>query len=365
MTMGIYNRDYYREWNKGTGSWGLDGLTPVVKFLLLANIAVFLLQIFVTRDVRLTPLEIMRQYNPAFDKLLAEKEAEGPEAVEKLKKEYPELDKLMADNSDKVKTLDSLLYPPTKRVSVVQEWCELDTKKVVYGGQVWRLLTHAFCHDRYGLWHIFLNMLCLYWFGGTLETMYGGREFLLFYLTAAVIAGLAFVGLDLYTGSSVPAVGASGAVLAVMMLYTMHFPCETICICWIFPVEMRWVMAFYVIWDLHPILLALAGDQFFSGIAHAAHLGGLVFGFLYAKFEWRLEAIGERLGGMRRPRRERPRLRLVEYPHPELEPDDETARMDEVLQKIHESGEASLTPEDREILRQASERVKSRRRNEG
>src|SRR5262249_40287491 len=191
---------------------GLDGLTPMVKFLLLANIAIFLLQIFVVREVRISPLERLRKYNPALDKMLSEKEKADPKAVEAFKKK-------LAPESE----FDTFFVPP-ERISIVQEWFELATNKVVYGGQVWRLLTHAFCHDRHGLWHIFFNMLCLYWFGGTLETMYGGREFLLFYLTAAVVAGLAFVGLDLHTGSSVPGIGAVGAGLGGMRLLTPALP---------------------------------------------------------------------------------------------------------------------------------------------
>src|SRR5262249_36864532 len=156
---------------------------------------------------------------PQLDKLLSENE-DDPDAMEGLRKEYPDLDKLLSGK----KQLSDLLYPPQK-VPVFQEWLQLDTKKVVYEGQVWRLLTHAFCHERYFIFHILFNMLCLYWFGCTLEMLYGSREFLLFYLTAAVVAALAFVGMDLYTGSTSPGIGASGAVMAVMMLYTMHFPC--------------------------------------------------------------------------------------------------------------------------------------------
>src|SRR5262249_39604855 len=91
---------------------------------------------------------------------------------------------------------------PGKKVSLVQEWAELDTRKLLHG-QVWRLLTHAFCHERFGVFHILFNMLFLYWWGCTIESMYGTREFLAFYLTAAVVAGLAFVGLDLWTGSRI------------------------------------------------------------------------------------------------------------------------------------------------------------------
>jgi membrane associated rhomboid family serine protease len=350
--MGIYNRDYYRESRSASGDWGLDGLTPVVKWLLLANVVVFLLQIFIVREVRTSPLEMMRKFNPDLDRILAEKEKESPEAFEKFKKDNPTYFKELDPGK-----LESLLMPP-ERVSIIQDWFELDTAKVVYGGQVWRLLTCAFCHERYALWHILLNMLCLYWFAGTLETMYGGREFLLFYLTAAVVASLAFVALDLYTGSRVPAIGASGAVMAVMMLYTWHFPRETIMFFWFIPIEMRVVMVFYLLVDLHPVLLALAGDRAFTGVAHAAHLGGLAFGFLYGHYQWRLEPLAERLARWR-PRR-RPRLRLVAMPDLPPEPEADMERVDMLLQKICDTGRSSLTAEELAVLQRASQRLKQR-----
>lgn len=362
--MGIYNRDYYRELNvaRGDGAWGLPGLTPVVKWLILANVAVWLLQIFAVREVHVSALERMRKFDPVIDKYLTEKEngEDDSAALKKLLKKYPHLEKLISAEDD-----DTFAYP--ERISVVQEWFQLDTKKVVYEGQVWRLLTHAFCHERYFIFHILFNMLCLYWFGCTLETLYGSREFLLFYLTAAVVAALAFVGMDLYTGSTSPGIGASGAVMAVMMLYTMHFPCETICLCWFFPLEMRWVMVLYVIWDLHPILLALAGDRVFTGIAHAAHLGGLAFGFLYAKYQWRLDDLTDWITWPRSRWRRRPRLRVAPEPPPTSEPrpDADMARVDEVLQKIIDSGQASLTEEERSILRTASEQLKRRPNRDG
>lgn len=356
--MGIYNRDYIRD-HRSSDSWGF---TEVVKYLVIANVVVFLLQIFVVRTERLTPLESLRRTMPQIDKYLKEHEADDPEALEKLRKKYPELDKMLKED-----TLDQLLMPPQK-VSIVQEWFQLDTQKVVYQGQVWRLLTHAFCHDRFGIFHIFFNMLLLYWFGTTLESMYGPREFLFFYLTAAVVAGLAFVAIDLQTGSTIPCVGASGAVMAVMMLYTMHYPGETIRIFWLWSLEMRWVMLLYAIWDLHPVLLALAGDQFNTGVAHAAHLGGLAFGFLYFKYQWRLENLVDRIPWPSRPvrARGRPRLRLAAgtYPDQEREPEPDTSRVDELLQKIHESGRASLSEEELAILQDASARMRKRSRRD-
>jgi len=250
---------------------------------------------------------------------------------------------------------------PTQKVSIVQEWFELDTKKVVYSGQIWRLLTHAFCHDRMGIFHIFLNMLGLYWFGSTLESMYGSREFLLFYLTAAVVAGLGFVGLELYTGSQSSAIGASGAVMAVMMLYTMHYPYDTIRIFWFFPLEMRWVMLLYVIWDVHPVLLSLSGEHFFDGIGHSAHLGGAAFGFLYAHYHWRLTPIVDRLPMPRSHRRPLPPREVIPFPRRHVKPDAEDARLDELLRKISTSGQTSLTEEETRFLQQASQRRKKKK----
>src|SRR2546430_1200371 len=182
--MGFGHRDYYRDssYHAGAGGWGLEELTPVVKYLIVANVAVFLLQIFLVREVRLSHLDQLRKYDPHLDRVLTEKEKEGPEALEEFKKAHPELAEPEAERAD-----DPLLNPPEK-VSIVQEWFELDTRKVIQHGQVWRLLTHAFCHDRFGIFHILLNMLFLYWFGCTVESMYGAREFLLFYLTAALVS---------------------------------------------------------------------------------------------------------------------------------------------------------------------------------
>jgi hypothetical protein len=171
-----------------------------------------------------------------------------------------------------------------------------------------------------------------------------------------------YVGLDLYTGSRIPAVGASGAVMAVLMLYTMHFPRETICVCWFIPMEMRWLMALYIIWDLHPVLLSLAGDKLFTGVGHAAHLGGLLFGFLYYWYDWHLERVVERLRflGWRVKARSlvrpsRPTCRISEA-------DPDASRVDDVLEKISRYGQESLSEEERTILRAASEKLKTRAR---
>ena len=178
--MGIENRDYYRKAHnyRALADWGIYSITPAVKFIIITNVVVFLLQVFVVREVRVAPLDMMRKQNPELDRMLAEA-GDDPQALEALRRKNQGLDRLLDAND-----MDNAFVPP-QRISLIQEWFELDPSKVLYQGQVWRLLTHAFCHERQGLFHILFNMLFLYWFGCTLEGMYGEREFLLFYLAAA------------------------------------------------------------------------------------------------------------------------------------------------------------------------------------
>lgn len=328
--MGIASRDYYRDTT--ASSWAM-GDTPVVKYLILINVAVFLLQIFSARDVRVTPQEM----------------------ADRVKRQYPDVDPA---------EIDRLLEGQTavvERVSPVTDWLALDPLKTVNQGQVWRLITHAFCHDRNSLFHILFNMLLLFWFGPTLEQMFGPREFLAFYLTGALAAAVAHVGLAFYTGRFASAVGASGAVTAVLMLYTWHYPRHVIYLFWILPLEMRWAMAFYLVWDLYPVLLALSGDRVTDGIGHAAHLGGLAFGFLYAKYQWRLDRLAVAVPRVRRKQTSRPRLRIA--PGTGRVPNPEADGIDRILEKISRTGRESLTDEEHSALRAASERLRARKRD--
>lgn len=342
--MGFENRDYFRDgsYTDRVAGWGVD-FTPVVKYLILANVAVFLLQIFVTRTA---PRELPPGIEAAMERAKARAEAND-------------------DFDDEVDPgdLDSLFnHIPGMRVSLVQEWLELNPRKTVYQGQVWRLLTCAFCHHRYSPWHIVFNMLLLYWFGTRLESMYGSREFLLFYLTAAVCGSVAYVALALYTGSNAAAIGASGAVMGVMMLYAIYYPFETITLFWILPVPIWILLSIYVIFDLHPVLMALAGDRVYTGVAHAGHLGGLAFGFVYWRLGLRLEAPFERGEGRRVRPRVHKRRRIDEEPeilaHPRR--DVLTDEVDDILKKISESGMESLTAQEQAILKRASAKYRGK-----
>jgi hypothetical protein len=112
----------------------------------------------------------------------------------------------------------------------------------------------------------------------------------------------------------------------------------------------------YLLYDLHPVLLALAGDRvFLTGVAHACHLGGLAFGFLYWRFGWKLEPLYDRVRGraITTVRRAPPLKKAVILPFPQRDT-DLTDRVDEILKKISEHGKDSLTDEERDILIEAS-----------
>lgn len=248
--------------------------------------------------------------------------------------------------------------------SLVESWFELHPS-LVLKGQVWRLLTYAFCHARENIFHIFFNMLWIFFFGRTLEAIYGTREFVLFYLTAAVFAGLVYCGFGLAMGDVAPVIGASGAVLATVMLMTLHFPRQQLLIFGIIPIEMRWMVLLIIILDALPVLQQLGGARLRDGVAHTAHLGGLAFGYLYYARQWKLSSLfgGNLSRAFRtRLRRKPSHVRVFEPPVEDDEPKAGLeAQVDAILEKIHEKGEASLTDHEREILKKASNRYKNRR----
>lgn len=341
--MGLQNRDYFRSeyessWNGGGSGGGSEW--PTVKKLLIVTIAVFVLQILSTRDS--TPQERL---------------SEVAENTELLKKQYPEASE--EEISVAAQSISS------KRISFVQSIFELNSAKVIKG-QVWRVLTYAFYHDRQSLFHILFNMLGLWWFGRTLEQMYGSREFLWFYLVAAVISGLAYVALDLATNQGGAAIGASGSIMAVLCLFAWHFPTQTILIFFVIPLQIRWLVVIYAVFDFSPVLMQLAGEGGNDGIAHAAHAGGLIFGLCYGWRNWRLSSRFEGWNqgtSWRRWKswfRRRPKLAL-HRPNDLTSHQSTSTRLDELLAKISEQGEASLTQEERQFLIRESERLKRQR----
>lgn len=258
------------------------------------------------------------------------------------------------------------------RPSLVLEWLSLDSSTVFANGQIWRLLTYAFCHSQSDLWHLVFNMYFLYMIGRTVCELTGEREFLWFYLTSAVFAGICSIVFYRLMNLPIHIIGASGAVMAVFMLLVMHYPRRKVLFFGVFPMEMRWLLALFVAMDAMPVLLMIAGDpqrivadaaaQGRQMTANSAHLGGLLFGYLYFRWHMRLSTWWDQFAGRLPSLRRRPKnLRVF---NPSTTPDPETAlsdRMDAILEKISREGETSLTTRERNILTQASRELRKGR----
>jgi membrane associated rhomboid family serine protease len=236
--------------------------------------------------------------------------------------------------------------------------------KLILDGQLWRLFTPIFLHA--GPFHLIFNMFALFWAAQRLEAVYGPRELVAFYLTAGVFANLAYFCAYLANLAAFStAVGASGAVVAVLILFALHFPRQQLLFFFFIPMPALAAVLLFVVLDLYG---AMGGQMkgFGANVAYLVHLGGACFGLLY--FE-----SGVRLSGVFvRPRAAavRPQLRVVP-PVTELDPaarsgeapDEQLeAKLDAVLEKVSKHGQSSLTPEEREILFRASEVFKKRRK---
>ena len=260
------------------------------------------------------------------------------------------------------------------------------TSSQIFGKfQVWRLLTATFLHDGSDPWHILMNMLFLWMVGREMEAFYGTRDFVAFYVSAAVVSTLAWALSDrLQVGSNhFPMIGASGAVMATVVLYTLYYPRREV-ILFIFPVEMWFLLVLYLGSDLLHFLSAPRAP-----VAYASHLGGAVFGYLFKTADLRLSTLEKWAKQQRRPK-----LRIVSPETREASPTPATVRpsvgpswtpsvastattrpapvfvipeeqidekLDEILIKIARDGRDSLNDEDNRILDEASRRARNRR----
>lgn len=138
----------------------------------------------------------------------------------------------------------------------------------------WTIITYMFVHDIGGFGHIFFNMLSLFFFGPRLEQELGGKHFLGLYF----VSGLMGAVLSMVFNPAAAIIGASGAVFGVMMGYAYFWPRDRVFIWGVLPIEVRIMVA---------IMTALALFGGFGatsdGIAHFAHLGGFLGGFIYLK----------------------------------------------------------------------------------
>ena len=144
----------------------------------------------------------------------------------------------------------------------------------------WQVLSYAFLHG--GLLHLGFNMIGLWMFGGELERVWGPRRLLAFYTVSVLMAAAAQLTVTAVLGSNVPTIGASGGLFGLLIGFAMVFPRRTITPL-LPPIPMpAWV--FVTLYGLIELTLGVTGSA--SGVAHFAHLGGLLGGWLVIRY-WR------------------------------------------------------------------------------
>jgi rhomboid family protein len=153
---------------------------------------------------------------------------------------------------------------------------------ITLGFRVWQLVTYAFMHGN--LMHLLFNMLALYMFGGQIERLFGEKQFLLYYFVCLLAAGLCQVAFMYFfeNGKMFPTVGASGAIFGLLLAFGMMYPHEKIMLM-LLPVPMpAWL--FVTGYAAIELFFGITGTQ--AGVAHFAHLGGMLGGYLLIEY-WR------------------------------------------------------------------------------
>ncbi|OHE83144.1 MAG: rhomboid family intramembrane serine protease [Lysobacterales bacterium RIFOXYD1_FULL_69_11] len=168
------------------------------------------------------------------------------------------------------------------------------------GFMPWQLVTYAFLHG--DIAHLLFNMLALLMFGAPVEHTWGGKRFLTFYAVCVVGAALCQLVVGAWTmsqgGQAYPTLGASGGVFGLLLAYGMLFPHQRVMLL-IPPIPMK-ARTLVIVYGAIALLLGFTGLQ--PGVAHFAHLGGMLFGWLLIRY-WR----GHPPFGRRKP----PRPRIV------------------------------------------------------
>jgi membrane associated rhomboid family serine protease len=146
--------------------------------------------------------------------------------------------------------------------------------------EVWQLVTYSFLHANW--WHLFVNMFALYMFGGELERLWGARRFLQLYFASVITAAITQLVFASLAPEPYPTIGASGGIFGLLLAYAMYFPHRTIVLL-IPPIPMpAWL--FVTLYGLLELYLGITGTQ--EGVAHLAHLGGMLGAWLLILY-WR------------------------------------------------------------------------------
>jgi membrane associated rhomboid family serine protease len=258
---------------------------------------------------------------------------------------------------------------------VIMRWFALTPYRVVHDFFIWQFVSYMFLHG--GVMHILMNMLVLWMIGCELERYWGTKEFLRFYFICGIGAGLIHLLVSFLLPETpfvypprVAVIGASGAIYGLLMAFGVLFPNRiiTLLLFFIIPINIK-VKYLVTIAGLVVLYSSLAYAKEPGGnVAHFAHLGGMVIGFLYLKnlkpsLRWgeamfsnpamRGKADSGRLAKWFQQRTEKRRhMQVVRRRQQEVQLRE---RVDVILDKINEVGYENLSEDEKQILKKASQ----------
>ncbi|OQX95722.1 hypothetical protein B6I21_03965 [candidate division KSB1 bacterium 4572_119] len=201
---------------------------------------------------------------------------------------------------------------------------------------LYQFVSYMFLHG--GFWHIFINMLMLWMFGCEVERKWGSKEFLKFYFITGIGAGFFHL---LFQSAAV--VGASGAIYGVLIAFVMLFPNRQL---WLFPFPVSMKAKH---WAIILVAMSILLGLFSAGnYAHFAHLGGMLVGFIYVKFGWRLfisDFVYKKKMEIKLRQNVKKKRHVLKL----------KKEVDQILDKINDVGYENLTEQEIATLKEASE----------
>lgn len=255
---------------------------------------------------------------------------------------------------------------------ILNYWFALNPLAEGFNFQVWQLITYQFMHGSFT--HILFNMFALWMFGMEIENYWGTKKFLTYYLLCGVVAGLFQLFLTPILGSAAAVtIGASGAVYGVLIAFGLMFPNRLIFLYFLIPVKAKYLIGFLIVLEFMLV------DSAQSNVAHLAHLGGALAGFLFILFDKSIDVPIKRMlnisSGYRQQsniqnpfsgladkfKRRTQNIEDAKYYDINQKKDEETPitqeEIDKILDKISESGYQNLTEREKKILFDASKKM--------
>jgi len=204
---------------------------------------------------------------------------------------------------------------------------------------IWQPITYMFIHG--DLFHVLINMFVLWMFGSEMESIWGRTQFLRYYFLTGVGSGLVWLLFNAGQSYSV-LIGASGAIYGILIAYGMMFPNRTVYLYFMIPIKVKWFVVFL------GAVAFLSSFNNNTNISHLTHLSGMVIGFVYLRYYWHWKdfrfSVHKQIEEFRSSISSKRDQKKIEMQN----------EVDQLLDKINETGYDNLTEEEKDLLYRAS-----------